>query len=508
MHVASAEETAASHRAVGRPGLHPCDRDGEWYALDHEARWRRRRDGAPRRGPGRFKPPAFVATALLLALAANGALASTDTTAAESTDTTAAESTDTTEVESTDTTAESTDTTAAESTDTTEVDATTDSTEAPSTDPPPTTAAPGTEQEREQLEAAESAKELELDAANARLGVLTEALAALQQDVETQSAEVDIATRRLLTAEADVTAAEEDVVQLEAMVVELEVGLQDQAIRSFKGEVIDGIAIELGRNPNQAIRMQAMLAKATESDIDYVNELSSVREDLLGRRADAERAAAVAEESRVESEAQLAALEEDQQAQFELAAAAEDRLDHLLTERAALARLGAEYDQGADEAALVQQLAASPQPERQPSTTSINPATITESDIRLAGNGIEVHVSIVEDIRRLLADAAADGVELAGGGYRDSAGQIAARRNNCGTSNYAIYEMPSSQCRPPTARPGRSMHEQGRAIDFTYNGRLIRSRSGPGWEWLQANAAKYGLFNLPSEPWHWSTNGR
>jgi hypothetical protein len=27
------------------------------------------------------------------------------------------------------------------------------------------------------------------------------------------------------------------------------------------------------------------------------------------------------------------------------------------------------------------------------------------------------------------------------------------------------------------------------------------------FNWLQTNAASYGLYNLPSEPWHWSTNG-
>jgi LAS superfamily LD-carboxypeptidase LdcB len=68
--------------------------------------------------------------------------------------------------------------------------------------------------------------------------------------------------------------------------------------------------------------------------------------------------------------------------------------------------------------------------------------------------------------------------------------------------------MPASQCRPPTARPGTSQHEKGLAIDFTYNGRLIRSRSSAGYQWLAANAAAYGFKNLPSEPWHWSTTGR
>jgi LAS superfamily LD-carboxypeptidase LdcB len=52
------------------------------------------------------------------------------------------------------------------------------------------------------------------------------------------------------------------------------------------------------------------------------------------------------------------------------------------------------------------------------------------------------------------------------------------------------------------------MHEQGLALDFTYNGSLISSRSNPGFQWLAANAAGFGFYNLPSEPWHWSTNGR
>jgi len=51
------------------------------------------------------------------------------------------------------------------------------------------------------------------------------------------------------------------------------------------------------------------------------------------------------------------------------------------------------------------------------------------------------------------------------------------------------------------------MHEEGLAVDFTYGGGIISSRSSPGYQWLDANASRFGLFNLPSEPWHWSTNG-
>jgi hypothetical protein len=78
---------------------------------------------------------------------------------------------------------------------------------------------------------------------------------------------------------------------------------------------------------------------------------------------------------------------------------------------------------------------------------------------------------------------------------------------HCGTSDYAIYQMPSSQCSPPTARPGRSMHEQGLAIDFTCNGGGSIVRGGTCWNFLVGNANNYGLYNLPSESWHWSTNG-
>jgi LAS superfamily LD-carboxypeptidase LdcB len=122
--------------------------------------------------------------------------------------------------------------------------------------------------------------------------------------------------------------------------------------------------------------------------------------------------------------------------------------------------------------------------------------------------GIQVNVSIADNLEAMLAAAERDGISLSGGGYRDPAGQISVRMSNCGTSNYAIYQAPSSSCSPPTAKPGTSMHEQGLAIDFTYGGRIISSRSSAAYKWLASNAASYGFYNLPSEPWHWSTNGR
>jgi len=140
----------------------------------------------------------------------------------------------------------------------------------------------------------------------------------------------------------------------------------------------------------------------------------------------------------------------------------------------------------------------------EPNTPTITPpvtakATCTTTSTR----SIVVAESIINSTRRLLAAAKADGLKLCGGGYRDSASQIAVRKANCGTTTYDIYEKPASQCTPPTARPGTSMHEKGLAIDFE----SCQTRSTACYRWLAEHAATYGFKNLPSEPWHWSTTG-
>lgn len=134
--------------------------------------------------------------------------------------------------------------------------------------------------------------------------------------------------------------------------------------------------------------------------------------------------------------------------------------------------------------------------------------------IRLCNvQGIIVNSQISGELNALLNSAAAGGIDFGGGGFRTMESQISLRRSHCGTSNYDIYHKPSSQCSPPTARPGYSNHQMGLAIDFTCNGLgIINKSSRPGtticFNWLSANAASYGLYNLPSENWHWSVDGR
>jgi zinc D-Ala-D-Ala carboxypeptidase len=71
-----------------------------------------------------------------------------------------------------------------------------------------------------------------------------------------------------------------------------------------------------------------------------------------------------------------------------------------------------------------------------------------------------------------------------------------------------IWSSAPSECAPPTARPGTSLHELGLAVDITYGGRAIQTQTSPAFRWLAEHAGGYGFFNLPSEPWHWSTTGQ
>lgn len=125
----------------------------------------------------------------------------------------------------------------------------------------------------------------------------------------------------------------------------------------------------------------------------------------------------------------------------------------------------------------------------------------------VAVRGIRVDASIATSIEALLSAADNDHIALGGGGYRTHDEQIALRRAHCGTSDYAIFDMPSNGCSPPTARPGESLHESGLAIDFTCGGVLV-TNTDRCFSFLAANAASFGLFNLPTEPWHWSVDGR
>ena len=231
---------------------------------------------------------------------------------------------------------------------------------------------------------------------------------------------------------------------------------------------------------------------------DVSTRLKALRDDLTRQREAAEQAEAAAAAKRTEVSNALGELKTARTQQQKLADAVEARLEAALAESANLAAIDRALSQE-----IARREAARAKGSKGGAGGNISVGNVKVTKVR----GITVATSIADKVAALMDKASADGIPLGGYGYRDSSQQVALRRAHCGTSNYDIYEKPASQCHPPTARPGASMHERGLAIDFTYNGSIITSRSNAGYTWLKANANTYGLYNLPSEPWHWSTNG-
>ena len=367
-------------------------------------------------------------------------------------------------------------------------------------------------EEQERLRQEKDDQATEVDAATAESEELSAALEAINGEVNEQATKVDAAEQRLAAAEARHDAAIEAVLLKAAEIGELEGSLGERAISSFVNPNNGRSAILEEIDPNRAVRMQSLVASITDDGISVVDDLRAARQDLQVEQAEAEDAAAEAEAIREQLAADLAELERRQSEQADLVAAAEERLERELAEAWALEeqdeRLSAqilEKNKELEAQLALQRRRAAPPPSGGGGGAR---ATFPSASEIVNVNGIWVHQSIADNLQRMLDHAASDGIVLSGGGYRDSASQIRLRRAHCGTSEYAVYRMPASQCRPPTARPGASMHEQGKAIDFRYNGRTIPTRNNAGYRWLRDNAASYGFYNLPSEPWHWSINGR
>jgi LAS superfamily LD-carboxypeptidase LdcB len=369
-----------------------------------------------------------------------------------------------------------------------------------------------TEQERDEVRAREAEVVIEVDALRAQDAEVRAALAEIERNVARQRSELQAAESAQAQGEADLAAASQAVADARRRIDELNVQADRLVVDSFVNPPSD-YALEplrVGSMTDAAV-VQAVLEMQGKRDADLLERLDQAHESLEDEQVKKEAAATEAMEAREGAARELDDVEAALGQQQAFAADVEERLNARLAEAESLRTLDAALSDrlAQEQAALAAQLAAAAQPPAQDVAPSeIAPAPGGLVTVSCPGGGsITVAGSIGGNVQALLNDAAADGVMLCGGGYRDPEEQIELRREHCGTSNYAIYEMPASQCSPPTAIPGTSMHEQGLAIDFTCNGGGTVSSSDECWDWLQANAVGYGLYNLPSEPWHWSTNG-
>lgn len=320
------------------------------------------------------------------------------------------------------------------------------------------------------------------------------ALSRVEADVAAQQAAVDAARQAVAAAEraaADARRAEaEKTAEVGALDRRVTAMAIDAYVNPASTELFSALQAE---DLDEASRKREYLQLRQNRGRAVLDAAKSAREDLAVRRVAAERAQQAAESRRSRVEVTLGQLNDSLRRQQTFANEVEARLDAALSEAASLEaldrQLAAEITRRNELLAQRTRLVVAPRPPR----ASRDAPVRTSADVPLTTvRGITVNSAIADELEQLLAAAEANGFVFSGGGYRDSSAQVAARRANCGTSDYAIYEMPPSQCSPPTARPGTSMHEQGLAVDFTWQGRIISSRSSPAFQWLADNAERFG----------------
>ena len=374
-----------------------------------------------------------------------------------------------------------------------------------------------------------------VDTATAEVSEVEQALADLELLVAEQRDDLTRAEQALEGAVLSVSAAEQQSAELASQQADLNSQVNDLALQTYIGRdsTIEG-SFGLARTGDiyKAARVQTLIGAAFGDINNTSDQLRALQVDTQVATKALNEAVTQRELLRGEAEIQLDQLLEAVGLQAQIVFEAENRLEARLYEAAALAELDAEMAKKIeaeqnDLAKVVQaekakraeeeRLRREAERKRREAEEARQRRLLGIADAPTSTNfdkselttvwGIQVHESIADKLLALLRAASQDGIRLGGGGYRSSQSQINLRRAHCGTSNWAIYSKPSYQCRPPTARPGASMHERGLAVDFTQNGRALWSNTS-GYRWLKRNASKYGLRNLPSEPWHWSVNGR
>jgi LAS superfamily LD-carboxypeptidase LdcB len=347
----------------------------------------------------------------------------------------------------------------------------------------------------------------QIDALKATNTELQDALDTLDNNLRVETAAKEAAEKEVAQAAAEADAIRDQQAQTAAKIDALKTLMTNVAVDSYARPQVENQLFAMAAGDiNEALRKQALLDIINNKNRDLAEQLRAAKADLEQLQAARDQALARAEAARAEVADRVSKVAEAQQQQQKILDSVETRIDRLLVEADSLAskdKALSEQIRKETEAAIA---AAQRAAQRRSGGSTRAPINLPQSGELRSVRGIVVHVSIADKLEAMLAAADKAGINLSGGGYRDPAGQIAVRRSNCGTSDYDVYQKPSFSCRPPTARPGTSNHERGLAIDFTSNGSIL-TRGSAAFGWLSANAARYGFYNLPSEPWHWSVDG-
>jgi peptidoglycan hydrolase CwlO-like protein len=388
------------------------------------------------------------------------------------------------------------------------------------------------EEQRARVRAERARVAAQIDTSKASLAEVDEALQIIEEDLRAQQSALAQIEGEIAQAEQDIADAEAAIVALDAEIAVLRDEIRRRAVTAYVNPPGDDVLTVLETNDfTSAANHKFYIELRSQGDADVADRLKGATVDIAHEREKAAEAREIAEAKRVEQAERTesvrvarqnqARLADNMQAtidaqisrSLELAATDRELSARIAEEQAALAaRLAAEKAAREEAARKAAQRAAQSRGSGGGGGSATPVAATGES--YSGGSGVQVcsipgfssgvNCQIESKVIAMINAAAADGVTLRGSGYRDSANQIRLRKAHCGSSHYAIYQMSASSCRPPTAKPGTSQHEIGLAIDFSN----CSSRSTACYRWLAANAARFGFYNLPSEPWHWSTTGR
>lgn len=359
--------------------------------------------------------------------------------------------------------------------------------------------------------------DLEIDVNTADQTALVGTAETIQENVSAQMESLRNAELAVTQAQADVITAQAAIDATETEIDTL-VLLSDQVVvQAFINppavQAIDLVTTESSRDISMK---QALLTMQADADADVLTTLAERRQDLEDLRDQQAEAESTAEEARADTAVALADAQSAVSQQTSFLLAIEQRIDEGDTnlDPDLAAELGEQQDALAGMLTDIQvdaELAAAgvplPGPEHVsgPSSITVNGGGLVDVSCP-SGGEITVAGSISRSVQSILNLADQQGLVMCGGGWRGPEEQIALRQAHCGNTYYLIYEAPSSYCSPPTARPGTSMHERGLAVDFTCYGGTVRYGDSCH-NLLETYGATHGLYQLPSESWHWSPNG-
>ncbi|MCY1014214.1 M15 family metallopeptidase [Pyxidicoccus sp. MSG2] len=126
------------------------------------------------------------------------------------------------------------------------------------------------------------------------------------------------------------------------------------------------------------------------------------------------------------------------------------------------------------------------------STKSRRPKTKGSKLVRIKGGEL-LHHAAAEAFLRMSTEAREDGVSL-----RVTSGYRSRREQRW------LYQRYRKGLGPKAARPGRSNHQRGLAVDL-----VVGDVSSNTYDWLASHACRFGFRRtVPSEPWHWEFRPR